>query len=159
MKKISILLLFSIVLCLFFCQSKKEKTLYIFNWTDYIAPELIQKFEKEFQCKVVYDMYNSNENMLTKVLTAQAMYDIIVPAGDHLEIMRDKGIIGKIDKSKLPNLKNCSPSLLKKSALFDPNNEYGVPYFWGTSGFIFNKKHIQPELMRDVSWKDRKSVV
>lgn len=134
------------------CQKSKSRVLYVFNWTDYIAPELIMQFETEYDCKIVYDMYNSNENMLTKVLTAQAMYDIIVPTGDHLEILRDKGILQPIDKSRLKNYANLDLVILGKAAEFDTSNHYGVPYFWGTSGFIYNKKYLSDETMKDISW-------
>ncbi|MBP7462662.1 MAG: spermidine/putrescine ABC transporter substrate-binding protein [Candidatus Delongbacteria bacterium] len=134
------------------CQKSKSRVLYVFNWTDYIAPELIKQFETEYDCRVVYDMYNSNENMLTKVLTAQAMYDIIVPTGDHLEILRDKGLLMPIDKTRLKNYANLEPAILTKAAQFDTANTYGIPYFWGTSGFIYNKKYVSEEKMKDASW-------
>ncbi len=153
MKKLSVLtLLIGFLFLSLSCQSKSKPKLYIFNWTDYIAPELIEKFKQENNCEIIYDMYNSNENMLTKVTTSQAMYDIIVPSGDHLEIMKAKGLLNQIDKSKIPNLQNLDPVIMQKARQYDPTNEYGIPYFWGTSGFVYNKKYLSEEQMADVSW-------
>jgi len=136
----------------FHCGKNSNQKLYIFNWTDYLAPELVQKFEKEYNCEVIYDMYNSNENMLTRLLSTQAKYDIIVPTGYFLEIMKQKNLLSPINKKLIPNWENLSPQLLKKAEIFDPQNQYGIPYFWGTNGLIYNKKHIAKEKMRDVSW-------
>lgn len=134
------------------CCQKKEQTLYIFNWTDYVDQGLIEKFEQEYNCKVVYDVYDSNENMLTKIQTSQAKYDIIVPSGDHVEIMRNKNLLHKIDKNKIPNYSHLDQAILQKAQEFDPGNSYAVPYLWGTSGFIYNKKYLSEEKMNNVSW-------
>lgn len=151
-KKSVIIALGFLVLFLTCCQKKKEQVLYVFNWTDYINQELIGKFEQEHHCRIVYDMYDSNENMLTKLLTSQAKYDLVVPSGDHVEIMRDKGLLHQIDRTKLKNYPNLDQLILKKAQDFDPGNKYAVPYFWGTSGFIYNKKYLSDEKMKEASW-------
>lgn len=134
------------------CSTQKKQILYVFNWTDYIAPELIKQFEKENNCKIVYDTYNSNENMLTKIITSKSPYDIVVPSGDHVSIMMKKGLLEKIDKTKLKNLANLDSLILKKAEQFDPGNQYSIPYFWGTCGFIYNKNYLKDAEMQDVSW-------
>ncbi len=146
------LILLAIVLLLAGCGEKSEQKLYIYNWTDYIDPELISQFEKENGCDIVYDTYNSNENMLTKVMGAQSSYDIVFPSGDHVSIMKEKDLLLKIDKSKLKNYKNLSTPLLKKAESFDPGNEYSIPYFWGTSGLVYDRTKLSDEEMKDVSW-------
>jgi len=150
----NILKLASVVVFLFLisCQSNKKETLYIFNWTDYIAPELLVKFEEEHNCKVVYDTYNSNENMLTRVMNSTAAYDIVFPSADHVVILREYGLLEKLDKSKLPGLQNLDPLINLKVDLYDNNMDYSVPYFWGTTGLLYNKQKLPDTLMKDVSW-------
>lgn len=153
MKKI--IIVFMLVLTLLSvvsCQSGSKKVLYVFNWTDYIAPELIRKFEKQYNCRVIYDTYNSNENMLTKMMTSKSAYDIIVPSGDHISILIQKGIIDKIDKSKLTNYHNLDPIILKKSLEYDTSNDYSIPYFWGTCGIIYNRQYLSDDEMETASW-------
>jgi len=139
------------LLFLLSCQ-KKQNVLYIFNWTDYISQDLITAFEAKYNCKVVYDTYNSNENMLTKVIHATESYDLVVPSGDHVSIMAKKNLLEEIDRKKLPNYTNLDTTILNKAEEFDPGNKYSIPYFWGTSGLMYNKKYIPEEMMQDVSW-------
>ena len=145
-------LLVILVLGMVFCTPRPKKVLYVFNWTDYVAPELIRKFERQNNCRIVYDTYNSNENMLTKLLTSNAAYDIIVPSGDHLQIMKEMGLLSKIEKNSLTNYHNLDPMILSKSQIYDPLNEYSIPYFWGTVGFIYNTQYLSHEEMQNVSW-------
>lgn len=150
MKKVIILLVGMVAIL--GCQKQKQKILYVFNWTDYIATEIIENFEKDYHCKVVYDTYNSNENMLTKILNTQASYDICVPSGDHVGIMKEKGLLEKIDKSKLEFYNNLNPAILTKATGFDQDNDYAVPYFWGLTGIIYNKKNYDLEKKQKISW-------
>lgn len=152
MKKLRSIVIFLCFFTLLSCTGKHKKVLYVFNWTDYVSKDLITEFEKQNDCEVVYDTYNSNENMLTKVMHSKASYDIVVPSADHVVIMRDKGLLEKLDKSRLSNFKNLDPDVLKKATAYDPNNDYAVPYFWGTTGLIYNKKYIPESQMKDCSW-------
>ncbi len=152
-KLLKIVLIMIICISVLSCQKKSKRTLYVFNWTDYIAPELIQEFEKKYDCKINYDTYNSNENMLTKLMTSQAPYDIIVPSGDHVSILAQKGLLEPLDKSKLKNYANLNQVILQKAQQFDANNQYSIPYFWGTCGLIYNKKYMPEAEMKNVSWQ------
>lgn len=134
------------------CSAQKKKVLYVFNWTDYIAPELIAQFEKDHNCKIEYDTYNSNENMLTKLITSQSAYDIVVPSGDHVSILMKKDLLEPLDVTKLKNFNNLDPVIMQKSQQFDPGNQYSIPYFWGTCGIIYNKKYMPENEMNDISW-------
>lgn len=147
-----LIILLSIVLLLFSCGVKQKNLLYIFNWTDYIDDSLIAQFEKENNCKIIYDTYNSNENMLTKILTTQSSYDIVVPSGDHVEIMTQKDLLEPIDKTRLSNYANLDESLLEKAGSFDPGNTYAVPYFWGVTGLVYNKQYVPFSVMESESW-------
>lgn len=146
------ILLIIIGLCLFSCTANKKRTLYVFNWTDYVSPDLIQKFEDKYNCKIVYDTFNSNENMLTKLMTSQSAYDIVVPSGDHVTIMIKKGLLEPLDRSKLKNYKNLDNTILEKSQQYDMGNKYSIPYFWGTCGLIYNKNYVSEKEMQNVSW-------
>ncbi|MDD3051483.1 MAG: spermidine/putrescine ABC transporter substrate-binding protein [Candidatus Cloacimonetes bacterium] len=147
-----LLLLLVTILLLLSCQSKRKHVLYIFNWTDYISRDLIKSFEEKHDCKVIYDTYNSNENMLTRILNSRKSYDIVVPSGDHVSIMLNKKLLEELDKSKLKNYKNLDPKILHKAKTFDPDNKFSIPYFWGTAGLVYNKKHISDEFMKNPSW-------
>ena len=140
------------VLVLLSCSSEPKKILYVYNWTDYIDPELITEFEKANGCQVVYDTYNSNENMLTKVANARSSYDVVFPTGDHVAIMKEKGLLEKLDKSKLSNFKNLNKTILEKTKIFDDGNEYSIPYFWGTTGLLYNKTKLSDEEMNKITW-------
>ncbi len=146
------ILIVTVAVMLVSCGKTVQQKLYVFNWTDYIESELIKQFEEKYNCKVIYDTYNSNENMLTKILNSEASYDIAVPSGDHVAIMMKKDLLEKLDKSKLPNWENLDKSILVKATTFDPTNEYSVPYFWGTCGLMYNRKYITDEEMQGASW-------
>jgi len=140
------------VLSILSCQAVPKKTLYVFNWTDYIEPKLIRQFEKKYNCKVVYDTYNSNENMLTKLQTSNVIYDIIVPSGDHISILLEMDLLEPLDKTLLTNYYHLDPTILKRALEYDPGNEYSVPYFWGTTGIIYNTHYLSNEEMENISW-------
>ncbi|MCL1827678.1 MAG: spermidine/putrescine ABC transporter substrate-binding protein, partial [Candidatus Cloacimonetes bacterium] len=153
MKKTSTIITIIIMLfCILSCQSKPKQILYIFNWTDYIAPELVKKFERQYHCRIKYDTYNSNESMLSKMTTTNVAYDIIVPSGDHLSILIEKDLVDKIDKSQLSNYHNLKPLILQKMHEDDNSDNYGVPYFWGTGGIVFNTQYISEKEMQGISW-------
>ncbi len=147
-----LLIVLIIILSVISCTGKKQQQLYIFNWTDYIDPVLIAEFEKANDCKIVYDTYNSNENMLTKLLTTQSAYDIVVPSGDHVSILQSQGVLEPLDKTKLKNYANIDTLILNKAQQFDEGNKYSIPYFWGTAGFIYNKKKLSDAEMKSPSW-------
>jgi len=147
---ILIILVFGLLLNLVSCVKKPK--LYLFSWTDYIAPELIRKFERDNDCKVVLDTYNSNETMHAKLLTSKSAYDIIIPSGDYISILIDDGLLEKINLSSLSNYSNLDPVILNKVEEYEFDLGYTVPYFWGTSGVIYNKKLVSEEDMTDISW-------
>lgn len=146
------MVLLGLVIMIVSCSPRQGRVLYIFNWTDYISDDIIQDFEKKYNCKIVYDTYNSNENMLTKILTTKSSYDIVVPSGDHVAIMIQKDILEPINKFKLTNYVNLDKSVLEKASVFDPENTYSIPYFWGTTGLIYNKKYVPVSILQSESW-------
>jgi putrescine transport system substrate-binding protein len=136
-------------------ETDDEKVLNVYNWSDYIDDSVIPAFEQEFGIKVNYDVFDSNEVLETKLLAGNTGYDVVVPSASFLERQIKAGVFQKLDKSKLPNLKNLDPELTQRVALHDPNNEYSVMYHWGTSGVGFNEQKIK-ERMPDApldSWR------
>lgn len=125
-------------------------TLTIFNWGDYIDPDLIKQFEEETGVKVIYETFDSNEAMLTKIQQGGTSYDIAVPSEYTIEKMKQEDLLLPIAHDKIPNLANIDPRFLDLP--FDLENKYSIPYFWGTVGILYN-----PKLIGDVeikSWND-----
>jgi spermidine/putrescine transport system substrate-binding protein len=120
----------------------------IYNWTYYTPDTVIKKFEKEYNVKVVYDQFASNEELYAKLKTGGSNYDIVFPSGDYVSIMIRQDMLAKIDKSKMTNLGNIDPDVLRK-AVYDPNMDYAVPYYYGAAGIILNTAKV-PDFER--SW-------
>ncbi|MDU4267185.1 MAG: spermidine/putrescine ABC transporter substrate-binding protein PotF [Enterobacter hormaechei] len=121
----------------------EQKTLHVYNWSDYIAPDTVANFEKETGIKVVYDVFDSNE------------VDLVVPSASFLERQLTAGVFQPLDKSKLPNWKNLDPDVLKLVAKHDPENKYAMPYLWATTGIGYNVDKVKAALGPDVkldSW-------
>lgn len=130
------------------CKKEGGKTLYLYNWTYYTPDSVIEKFEKEFSVEVVYDDYASNEDMYAKLKAGGSGYDIIIPSGDYVSIMKSQDMLEKIDLSKIPNAKYIKSDTLAK-ATYDPEMGYSVPYYMGAAGVAVNKEKV-PQF--DQSW-------
>jgi Spermidine/putrescine-binding periplasmic protein len=122
--------------------------LYIYNWTYYTPDSVIEKFEKEFNVRVIYDEFASNEDMYAKLKSGGSGYDIVFPSADYTSIMIQQNMFEKINKSLIPNLVNIDPVVLK-NAKYDPNMEYSVPYYFGAAGVCVNTEKV-PKFER--SW-------
>ena len=132
-----------------------DKVLHVYNWSDYIAPDTIKKFEDESGIKVVYDVFDSNETLEAKLLAGKSGYDIVVPSNNFLAKQIKAGVYQKLDKSKLPNWKNLNTDLLKAVSVSDPGNEHAFPYMWGSIGIGFNAEKVKAALGPDAptnSW-------
>ncbi|WP_071461482.1 ABC transporter substrate-binding protein [Bacillus massilinigeriensis] len=125
-------------------------TLTIYNWGDYIDTDLIKQFEKETGMKVIYETFDSNEAMMTKIRQGGTHYDIAIPSEYMIDKMRKEDLLVKLDHSKIPNLKNVDKRFMDLP--FDPKNHYSVPYFWGTVGIAYNSKMLGG--MQIDSWAD-----
>jgi spermidine/putrescine transport system substrate-binding protein len=115
-------------------------TLTIYNWGDYIDSELVHRFEKETGVKVIYETFDSNEAMMTKIEQGGTNYDIAVPSEYMIDKMRQEKLLIPLDHSKLPNLKHIDQRFMNLT--FDPGNRYSIPYFWGTVGIVYNSKML-----------------
>jgi spermidine/putrescine transport system substrate-binding protein len=118
-----------------------EKELHIYNWSDYIAPDTVPNFEKEFGVKVTYDTYESNEEMVAKLQAGASGYDIVVPSGYIVPVMVATNLIAPINRKYLTNVSNLSPMFQGLPA--DPQNRYTIPWHWGTSGIAYRSDKVK----------------
>ena len=130
-------------------QPAKERTVNVYNWSDYIDPTVLEDFTKQTGIKVKYDTFDSNDMLETKLLAGRTGYDLVVPTAYFLERQIKAGVFQKLDKSKLPNLSNAWDEISKRLAAYDPGNQYAVNYMWGTTGIGFNVKKVREVLGAD----------
>nr|HPG31576.1 extracellular solute-binding protein [bacterium] len=143
MKKIFFIAGFSLFLFLILCAScsKQKESLHIYNWADYIDPELIKQFETENNCVVKMDFFDSNEALYAKVKAGASGYDIYVSSSYMNKVMFDQKMLIPLDHSKLPNIKNIDSEFLKSS--IDSKMEFSVPYMVTFTGLAYNKSKIK----------------
>ncbi len=123
-------------------EAKSGGELNVYNWSDYIAENTVPDFEKKSGVKVTYDVFDSNEMVESKLLAGASGYDIVVPTLNFLGRQIQAGVFQPLDKTKIPNLANLDPEMMKRIALQDPENKYAVPYHWGTTGIGYNVDKI-----------------
>jgi putrescine transport system substrate-binding protein len=128
----------------------QERVVNVFNWSDYIDEEILTEFTAETGIKVVYDVFDSNEVLETKLLAGSTGYDIVVPTGTFLANQIKAGVFQKLDKSKLPNLANMDPAIAERLEKYDPGNEYAINYMWGTTGIGINVDMVKERLGADM---------
>ncbi|GAC1041684.1 polyamine ABC transporter substrate-binding protein [Rhizobium sp. No.120] len=116
----------------------EDKVVNIYNWSDYIDNSILTDFTKETGIKVVYDTFDQNETLETKLLAGKTGYDIVVPTAYFLQRQIKAGVFQKLDKSKLPNISNMWDTVQQRIATYDPGNQYAIDYMWGTSGVGYN---------------------
>ena len=119
-----------------------EKVLNVYNWADYIAPDLVPAFEREYGIKVNYDVFESNEVLETKLLTGASGYDIVVPTAAYLAREISAGVFRKLDKGLLTNLGNIDPEIARLSEQTDPGRSHGVNYLVSTMGVGYNRDKV-----------------
>jgi spermidine/putrescine transport system substrate-binding protein len=120
----------------------------VFNWSNYVAPETIPDFENEFGVRVRYGVYESNEEMLARVLSGNSGWDVVFPTHSYVEPMQRLGLLAPLDHGRLPNLDQLSPPF--RSPEWDPALRWSVPYMWGATGIAYNRSVMPPPS----SWAD-----
>ncbi|MCE8547756.1 polyamine ABC transporter substrate-binding protein [Ruegeria pomeroyi] len=121
----------------------------VYNWSDYIDEELLAKFEAETGITLIYDVFDSNEVLETKMLAGGSGYDVVVPTGTFLQRQIQAGAFQKLDMSKLPNHANMWDQIESRTAQYDPGNEYSINYMWGTTGLGVNVGKVKEVLGED----------
>ena len=129
--------------------------LYVYNWGEYIDEDVIDQFEEETGIKVIYDMFETNEEMYPVIEAGGVNYDVVCPSDYMIQKMRENDLLAEINFDNVPNLDQIDPTYLEMSKSFDPENKYSVPYTWGTVGILYNTKRLE-ELGMDVptKWSD-----
>jgi putrescine transport system substrate-binding protein len=125
---------------------EEEKVLNIYNWSDYIAEDTIKNFEKETGIKVRYDNFDNNEIVHAKLVAGKTGYDIVVPSSNWAKLQAEGGLLRKLDKSQIPNLKNLDPAVQAQLARMDPGNEYLVDWLWGYTTVGINVDKVKVAL-------------
>jgi spermidine/putrescine transport system substrate-binding protein len=128
--------------------NKAKPELHVYNWSDYFAPDTLKNFEQRYNCRVIYDVFESNEAMYAKLKAGASGYDVVFPSSYQAMLMHQEGMIEEIDHAKVPNIKYIDPKFLKVVAL-DKDLAYSLPYMTGTSGFAINKAKVGNY---DASW-------
>ena len=126
--------------------AQEEKVVNIYNWADYIAPDTIKNFEKETGIKVRYDNFDSNEVLHAKLVAGRSGYDVVVPGSHFAKMQIDGGLLMKLDKSQLPNLKNLDPAVQSQLAKLDPGNDHLVNWLWGYTTVGINAEKVKKAL-------------
>ncbi|MCY6371421.1 ABC transporter substrate-binding protein [Clostridium ganghwense] len=135
-------------------QKKDTKVLNVYNWGDYMDESVLKDFEKEYGIKVNYEVYDTNENMYTKVKNGGSNYDICIPSDYMITKMINEDMLEKIDFNNISSYKQIGDKF--KNLAFDPKNEYSVPYMWGTFGIIYNSKMVkEPVDSWNILWDEK----
>ncbi|WP_323776053.1 polyamine ABC transporter substrate-binding protein [Leisingera sp.] len=121
----------------------------VYNWSDYIDESLLEKFEQETGIDLIYDVFDSNEVLETKMLAGGSGYDVVVPTGSFLARQIQAGAFQQLDFSKLPNSGNLWDAIQERTARYDPGNAYSVNYMWGTTGIGVNVSKVKEVLGED----------
>ncbi|WP_421101308.1 ABC transporter substrate-binding protein [Sporosarcina psychrophila] len=130
--------------------SASKDSITVYNWGEYIDPDLLKQFEKETGIKVTYETFDSNEGMMGKIEQGGTSYDITMPSEYMIEMMKEKDLLLPLDYSKIPNIKNIDSYFLDLP--FDPDNNYSLPYFWGTVGIAYNSSLLEGQTFEE--WDD-----
>src|SRR5882762_1559563 len=133
----------------------EQRVVNFYNWSNYMAPDVLENFTKETGIKVVYDTFDANETLETRLLAGKSGYDVVVPTAYFLQRQVSANIFQKLDKSKLSNLANAWPEVTQRLAVYDRDNGFGANYMWGTTGIGYSVKAVQKILGPDAkidSW-------
>jgi putrescine transport system substrate-binding protein len=126
----------------------EENVVNVYNWYDYIKPEILKKFEARYGVRVQYNVFDSNNTMEARLLAGHSGYDVTFPSGAYLESLIGAGVFRTLDRSQLPNLKNLDPAIMRRLAEHDPGNEHAVVYAWGITGMAYDEAKIHARLPR-----------
>jgi putrescine transport system substrate-binding protein len=127
-------------------ENHEEPVLNVYNWFDYIKPDLVRKFESEYGIKVHYDMFDSAGTLEAKLLAGHSGYDVAFPSGATLEKLLAANVFRPLDPSQLPNLANMDPEIMQRLATHDPDNAHAIPYTWGITGIAYDAAKVRARL-------------
>lgn len=131
-------------------QKYKDQTLKLYTWGEYTGENLIANFEKQTGANVIIEYFDSNEMMYTKVMAGDT-YDVVIPSDYMIERMIAEDLLLKLDKSKITNMDSLTDGV--KNLSFDMNNDYSIPYLWGSVGIVYNNKNVPKELVEEKGYE------
>ena len=156
-KSIKVLVIMSLILVIGLISigcGDNRPVINVYNWGDYIDPSVIKDFQKEFNVKVNYNTFATNEDMYVSIKKGGTSYDVAFPSDYMIERMIEEDMLEKINKANVPNISNIEDRFLYLD--FDPNNDYSVPYMWGTVGIIYNKEMVDDKVDSwDILWNEK----
>lgn len=147
-KIVSLIVLILISFNLVACKDDRV-AITVYNWGDYIDESVISEFEKEYDIKVIYEQFATNEEMYVKLKNSPGAYDVAIPSEYMIVKMINEDLLEEIDMNNVPNFEYIDDKF--KDLDFDPHNKYSIPYMWGTVGVVYNKSLIDDEI---VNWSD-----
>ena len=128
----------------------------VYNWGEYLDPEVLTMFEEETGIDVVYEEFETNEILYPKISSGAIAYDVICPSDYMIQRMIENGLLAEINFDNIPNVKNIGKDYMEQSRQFDPENKYSVPYCWGTVGILYNKTMVdEPITSWSVLWDEK----
>ena len=137
-------------------RSSAAEQVIVYNWGEYIDPNVLDIFEEETGITVVYEEFETNESMYPKVQAGAVSYDVVCPSDYMIQRMIENNLLAEINFNNIPNLKNVGEQYLKQSQGFDPENKYSVPYCWGTVGILYNKTLVDdPVDSWSILWNEK----
>lgn len=139
--------------------SVSDEKLIVYNWGEYLDPEVIDIFQEETGITVTYEEYETNEIMYPKIMSKAIAYDVVCPSDYMIQRMRENDLLAEINWDNVPNIKNIDPTYMEQSQSFDPENKYSVPYCVGTVGILYNKTMVKEQvdswnILWDEKYKD-----
>lgn len=155
MRKTGLALAAAAALILASSAQAQQRVVNFYNWSNYMAPGVLEDFTKETGIKVVYDTFDSNETLETRLLAGKSGYDLVVPTAYFLQRQIKAKVFQPLDKAKLPNLANAWPEVTRRLATYDAGNAHAANYMWGTTGIGYNVKQVAKILGPDAkidSW-------
>lgn len=157
MKKSIVLCLAAVMLAaLCGCGSASKEQVVVYNWGEYIDPDVLVSFEEETGITVVYDEFETNEIMYPKVEAGASEYDVICPSDYMIAKMIENNLLQEINFDHIPNAKNIGEQYMQESEQFDPGNKYSIPYCWGTVGILYNKTMVdEPVDSWSILWNEK----
>ena len=128
----------------------------VYNWGEYLDPEVLTLFEQETGIDVVYEEFETNEILYPKISSGAIAYDVICPSDYMIQRMIENNLLAEINFDNIPNVKNIGKDYMEQSRQFDPENKYSVPYCWGTVGILYNKTMVdEPITSWSVLWDEK----
>jgi len=118
----------------------------IYNWYDYVKPEVLREFTARSGIQVHYNTFDSNNTLIARMLAGRSGYDVVFPSGAYLESMTAAGVFRRLDRAELPNLKNLDSAIMQRLAAHDPDNAHAVVYTWGITGIAYDETKVRARL-------------